>query len=212
MPPVTSLVAFGALSAVLVPIPGPSVMFVVSRAVSLGRRAALLTVVGNAVGLYLQVLLVAAGLGVVVEKSAVVFTSVKLVGAGYLVWLGVQAIAHRKELAQVLDAAGTVRRRRSLVQDGIVVGVTNPKTVLFFTAILPQFVEAGGAPAASQMAVLGLVFVVIALVLDSAWGLVAGTARTWFLGSPQRLEKIGGAGGLVMVGLGLSLAFSTRQN
>lgn len=154
----------------------------------------------------------AAGLGVVVEKSAVVFTSVKLVGAGYLVWLGVQAIAHRKELAQVLDAAGTVRRRRSLVQDGIVVGVTNPKTVLFFTAILPQFVEAGGAPAASQMAVLGLVFVVIALVLDSAWGLVAGTARTWFLGSPQRLEKIGGAGGLVMVGLGLSLAFSTRQN
>ena len=186
-------------------------MFVISRALSLGRRAALLTVVGNAGGLFLQVLLVAVGLGAVVERSVAAFTVVKLVGAGYLVWLGVQAVRHRRELAQVLDAAGTVRRRRSLVLDGLVVGATNPKTVLFFTAVLPQFVEAGGAPATSQMAVLGLVFVAIALVLDGVWALVAGTARTWFVGSPRRLEKIGGAGGLVMVGLGLSLGFSTRQ-
>ncbi|MBS1264511.1 MAG: Homoserine/homoserine lactone efflux protein [Acidimicrobiaceae bacterium] len=212
MPPVPSLVSFAALAVVLVPIPGPSVMFVIARAVSLGRRAALLTVVGNAGGLYLQVLLVAVGLGAVVERSVAAFTVVKLVGAGYLVWLGVQAVRHRRELSQVLDAAGTVRRRRSLVLDGFVVGLTNPKTVLFFTAILPQFIEAGGAPASSQMAVLGLVFVVIALVLDSAWGLVAGMARTWFVGSPRRLEKVGGAGGLVMVGLGLSLAFSTRRS
>ncbi len=212
MPPLASLTAFLVLSLVLVPIPGPSVLFVVGRAISHGRRAALLTVAGNAGGLYLQVVLVAAGLGAVVERSAAAFTAVKLAGAAYLAWLGVQAIWHRRDLALVLDAAGTVRRRRSLVLDGFVVGATNPKTVLFFTAILPQFVEVGGAPAASQMAVLGLVFVAVALVLDSAWGLAAGTARRWFAGSPRRLERLGGAGGLVMVGLGLSLAFSTRQS
>ncbi len=106
MPPVAALVAFATLSIILVPIPGPSVMFVISRALSLGRRAALLTVVGNAGGLFLQVLLVAVGLGAVVERSVAAFTVVKLVGAGYLVWLGVQAVRHRRELAQVLDAAG----------------------------------------------------------------------------------------------------------
>ena len=113
MPTSTSLAGFAALSFALIVVPGPSVMFVISRGVTLGRRAALLTVLGNAAGIYLQVVLVALGLGAVVERSAGLFTAVKLVGAGYLMWLGLQAIRNRRELALALDATDSLRPRRS---------------------------------------------------------------------------------------------------
>jgi threonine/homoserine/homoserine lactone efflux protein len=177
----------------------------------MGRRAALTTVVGNAAGVYLQVLLVAVGLGSVVERSVVAFNAVKLIGAAYLVWLGVQAIRHRRALSSVLDTDVSVRSGRTLLLDGVVVGVANPKAIVFFAAILPQFVDRSGAPAGVQMAVLGLVFVAIALVSDSLWGLVAGSARQWFVRSPRRLERIGAAGGLVMMGLGVRLALTGRR-
>ncbi len=156
-------------------------MFVVSRAVSFGRRAALLTVAGNAAGAYAQVLLVAVGIGAIVERSIAVFTAVKFLGALYLIWLGVQTFRHRREASQIDTALVIARSNRSLVTDGFVVGASNPKTIVFFAAILPQFVEPGGAPEALQMAVLGLVFVAVALVSDSVWGLGAGTARQWFV-------------------------------
>jgi threonine/homoserine/homoserine lactone efflux protein len=212
MPPAGSIVAFALLSFALIVVPGPSVMFIVSRGVALGRRAALLTVVGNASGVYLQVLLVAAGLGAAVERSVVVFTVVKLLGSVYLVWLGVQAIHHRRGMAEVLDVAGTVRPRRSVFADGVVVGAANPKAIVFFAAILPQYVDAGGAPPGLQMAFLGLVFVLIALLSDGVWGLAAGTARQWFARSPGRLARLGGAGGLTMIGLGVHLAVSGRTD
>lgn len=210
-----SLVTFAALSLALIASPGPSVMFVVSRAVALGRRAALLTVAGNAAGVFVQVVLVAAGLGVVVERSIAVFTAVKLIGAAYLVWLGVQAIRHRRETAAAVRTsapAGTARTVSdgTVLREGLVVGLSNPKAIVFFAAFLPQFVVTGGAPAAVQMGVLGLVFVLIALVSDSAWGLVAATARRWFARSPRRLERFSATGGLVMVGLGVQLAASGR--
>ena len=212
MPTLSSVVAFAALSYALIVIPGSSVMFVVSRAVSLGRRAALLTVAGNASGVYVQVVLVALGLGVIVERSAVAFTVIKLVGAGYLVWLGVQAIYRRRELTTASDVADPVRPRRTVYVDGFMVGVANPKSIIFLTAILPQYVEAGGAPVGVQMALLGLVFVVIALVSDSRWALAAGTARLWFARSPRRLERLGAAGGIAMMGLGFKLAVSGRSD
>jgi threonine/homoserine/homoserine lactone efflux protein len=211
VPSTDSFLAFAALSFVIIAVPGPSVMFVISRALSMGRRAALTTVVGNAAGVYLQVLLVAVGLGSVVERSVVAFNAVKLIGAAYLVWLGVQAIRHRRALSSVLDTDVSVRSGRTLLLDGVVVGVANPKAIVFFAAILPQFVDRSGAPAGVQMAVLGLVFVAIALVSDSLWGLVAGSARQWFVRSPRRLERIGAAGGLVMMGLGVRLALTGRR-
>jgi threonine/homoserine/homoserine lactone efflux protein len=139
-----SLATFVVAAAIFVAVPGPSVLFVISRAVALGRRAALLTVVGNASGVFLQALLVAAGAGAVVERSIVAFTVLKLAGAAYLGWLGFQAIRHRGRLAAVLDATDVVQSRRSLLVDGFVVGVANPKAIVFFAAILPQFVQAGG--------------------------------------------------------------------
>jgi threonine/homoserine/homoserine lactone efflux protein len=208
MPSPSAFAGFAVASFLLVIVPGPSVLFVISRGVTLGRRAAVLTVVGNAVGVYLQALAVAVGLGAVISRSAVVFDAIRLAGAAYLVFLGVQAFRHRRTLATVLDVAGTVRPTRHLLREGFLVGVSNPKAAVFFAAILPQFVAEGGAPAGLQMAVLGLISVIVALICDSAWGIAAGSARAWLSSSPRRLEVLGGAGGLTMIGLGIGLAAS----
>ncbi|MEM9515971.1 MAG: LysE family translocator [Actinomycetota bacterium] len=211
MPSVDSMLAFAVLSLALIVVPGPSVMFVVSRAVSAGRRAAFVTVLGNSLGEYVQVMLVAVGLATVVERSVLAFTVVKLVGAAYLVWLGIQAIRHRGESARLLDRSAPLRTDRSQFVDGFVVGVANPKSIVFFAAILPQFVD-GAGPAVAQMMVLGVVFVAVALVSDSLWALAAGTARNWFARSPRRLARLGGTGGVVMIGLGAQLALSGRAD
>jgi threonine/homoserine/homoserine lactone efflux protein len=208
MPSAHAFATFALASFLLVIVPGPSVLFVISRGVALGRRAALATVVGNAAGVYLQALLVAVGLGAVISGSVTVLTTIRLLGAAYLVYLGVQALRHRRALSTVLDAAGTVRPTRHLLREGFLVGISNPKAAVFFAAILPQFVSPGGAPAGLQMAVLALVSVAVALVCDSCWGLAAGTARAWLSSSPRRLEVLGGAGGITMIGLGLGLAAS----
>lgn len=210
MPPTSSLLAFAALAFAIIIIPGPSVMFVVTRALTYGRRAALLTVLGNAAGFYMQALLVAVGVGALLERSVLAYNTVKFVGAVYLVWLGIQTFRRRRELAHVVDAT-EIQPHRSLLIDGFIVGIANPKTVVFFAAVLPQYVRADGAPAGVQMAVLGLVFMAVALASDSVWGIAAGTARTWFARSPGRLEQLGGAGGLAIAALGVRLAFTRRD-
>lgn len=210
--PTDRLPAFAATALVLIAVPGPSVLFVVSRALALGRRAALATVVGNAAGVYLQVVAVALGVGSVVERSAAAFTVVKLLGAAYLVLLGARTFRHRHRLAAALDPVAVRRSTRQVLRDGLVVGAMNPKAIVFFAAVLPQFAEPERGPVPVQLLVLGLVFVAIALVSDSAWGLAAGTARAWLVGSPRRLEVLGGASGLVVVGLGARLALIGRAD
>jgi threonine/homoserine/homoserine lactone efflux protein len=212
VPPASAITAFAVAALALIVVPGPSVLFVVSRGVALGRRAALLTVFGNAAGFSMHVVAVALGLGAVVERSAVVFTTLKLAGAAYLVYLGGQAIRRRRALSHVLDAATTVRSGRRLLGEGFLVGITNPKTIVFLAAILPQFVDRGGAPAGLQMLVLGTIFLLIALACDSVWAFVAGSARHLFAASPARLERMGVAGGLVMMGLGARLAVAGRAD
>lgn len=209
----SQVVAFAVLSVVVVAVPGPSVLFTIGRALTVGRREALLTVAGNAIGVYLQVVAVAIGVGVIVERSTEVFTVIKLVGAAYLVYLGVQAIRHRRKVTEAL-AAGipTVLPSRRALRDGVVVGVANPKSIVFFVVALPQFTDpaAGGVPV--QMLLLGALFPVIALVLDSVWALLAATARAWFSRSPRRLELVGGTGGLMMIGLGATIAVTGRKD
>ena len=213
MPPTSALLAFAASAFAIIIIPGPSVLFVVSRAVAHGRRAAVLTVFGNAGGAYTQALLVAIGLGAIVERSAAIYHAVKLVGAAYLVYLGIRMIRERRATTGVaLGAPSRALRPAELLRDGFVVGVANPKVIVFFAAFLPHFVERGGAPAGLQMAVLGAVFVAVALVCDSTWGLLAGTARTWFTRSPTRIERLTAAGGTVIIGLGARLALSGRSD
>jgi threonine/homoserine/homoserine lactone efflux protein len=144
---------------------------------------------------------VALGIGALVAQSVVVFTVVKILGAAYLVFLGIQAIRHRRERAMP-DQSVAPRSTLRLLAEGFVVGITNPKTIAFFVAVLPQFVahDAGSIPL--QLAELGLIFFGLALVMDSVWALVAGTARDWFAKSPKRVERLGGAGGVMMIGLG----------
>jgi threonine/homoserine/homoserine lactone efflux protein len=210
--PADKLAAFAVTAFLLIIVPGPSVLFVVSRGVALGRRAALATVVGNAAGAYVQMVLVAFGLGALVTRSVTVFTALKLVGAVYIVYLGAKAWRQRRELATVLDLGVSARSVSRILGEGFVVGITNPKTTVFFAAVLPQFVDRSAGNVTAQMLVLGLVFTAIALVSDSTWGLAAGTARHWLADSPHRLSALGGAGGLVMVGLGLQMAVTGRKD
>ncbi|MFF4599320.1 LysE family translocator [Amycolatopsis sp. NPDC001319] len=206
--------AFAALTFLMVVVPGPSVLFTISRALTVGRRDALLTVLGNATGVYTQVVAIAFGLGAVVTTSAAVFTAIKLAGALYLVYLGVQAIRKRRKLADAMAAAvrTTPGRTLTVLRDGFIVGFANPKSIVFLAALLPQFVDPAAGSVPAQMLLLGLCLPVIALASDTAWALVAGTARTWFARSPRRLELVGGTGGLVMIGLGATLAFTGRRD
>lgn len=216
--PTSHLLAFALTAFVIIVIPGPSVMFIVGRALALGRRAALLSVVGNTVGEYVQVVVVAFGIGVLVERSIVVFDVVKLAGAAYLVWLGLQAWRHRRSLETVVAAAtgasqtGARTSAWRLGLQGVVVGVSNPKTIVFLTAILPQFVDKASGHVPVQILLLGAVFSAIALVSDSIWGLAAGVFRNWFARSPRRLELVGGVGGLAIVAVGVALAVGGRKD
>ncbi len=212
MPPTTHLLAFTLTAFLLIVVPGPSVLFTVSRALALGRMAGVATVVGNTLGVYVQVMAVAFGIGALVERSVLVFNVVKLGGAGYLIFLGVQAIRHRRRLAAALGAALERKSIARIVADGFLVGVGNPKVIVFFAAVLPQFVDRATGHVPGQLLVLGALFAAIALVSDCAWALAAGSARAWFGRSPRRLELIGGTGGLVMIGIGATLAVSGRKD
>ena len=212
MPSPSTLFAFALASAVIIAIPGPSVLFTIGRALSSGRREALLTVVGNALGILTQICALAVGLGPLIAASATAYTALKLVGAGYLVWLGVQAIRHRRALAEAFESGVPVSTPSlHAVRAGYVVGVTNPKTIVFFAALLPQFVVQT-SPVFPQLVALGSVFAVLALVMDGTVALVASRARDWFASSPRRMERVGGTGGLMMVGLGTGLLLTGRAD
>ncbi|WP_181784885.1 LysE family translocator, partial [Pseudonocardia pini] len=173
MPSTGAILAFLAASLVLVAIPGPSVLFIVGRALAHGRRAALTSVAGNTTGVAVLVVVVALGLGAVAAASAVVFTVIKFAGAAYLVWLGVHTFRTRGDLVAALGAPGVQADRRVFLQ-GVVVGLTNPKALVFFAAVLPQFLGPQPPNPAVQLLVFGLLFCLTAAVLDSAWGLAAG--------------------------------------
>jgi threonine/homoserine/homoserine lactone efflux protein len=166
--------AFAALTAVVVLVPGPSVLFTIGRALTVGRREALLTVVGNALGCYVQVVAVAFGIGSVVERSAAVFTVIKLVGAGYLIFLGVQAIRHRRRVTEALRETSVHAAGRSM-RDGFVVGFLNPKTIVYFAVALPQFTDpAGGGVRACADVVAGRAFPADGAAVRQRLGLCRG--------------------------------------
>jgi len=169
-------------------------------------------VVGNELGSLVPITLVALGVGSVVAQSVAVFTVVKLLGAAYLGYLGVQAIRHRREGADVaVDPRVRPASSWTTLRQGFVVGATNPKTIVFFVAALPQFVDFHAGAVPLQMLVLGLVFTLIALVLDGTWAVLAGTARAWFARSPRRLSAVRATGGGMMLGLAGTLALAPAK-
>ncbi|MHA3701984.1 LysE family translocator [Jatrophihabitans sp. YIM 134969] len=212
MLPLANLGAFALAALVLIVIPGPSVLFTVGRSLAYGRRGGLLSVLGNAIGTLPATALVALGLGQLIAESLVVLVAVKIVGALYLVYLGVQAVRHRHDHAPTTSDPAPVPSSRRQLWQGVVVAVTNPKTLVFFIAVLPQFVDRNAGSVPLQLAVLGIVFALIALVCDSIWALIAGTAREWFGRNPRRLSRMSAGGGVMMVGLGGVLIATGNKN
>jgi threonine/homoserine/homoserine lactone efflux protein len=210
MVPFTNLLAFALASLVLIAIPGPSVLFVIGRSLALGRKGGLLSVLGNALGMVPQIIAVAMGVGIVLAQSIVLFTIIKFAGAAYLVYLGIQAIRHRggRSTAGPVPPSSTWR----MLWEGFLVGATNPKSIVFFVAVLPQFVDYAAGDIPLQLASLGAVFLVIALASDSIWALAAGTARHWFARSPKRVSTLSTAGGVMMIGLGGTLALTGSKS
>jgi threonine/homoserine/homoserine lactone efflux protein len=139
----------------------------------------------------------------------------KLAGAAYLVWLGIQAVRHRRDYIAAGTEPGRAGARMGLltaIRQGYVVGVSNPKAFLIIGAVLPQFVDRASGHVPVQMLLLGLVAVAIGLVSDSLWAVIASQLRSWFLASRRRGEVLGTIGGLSMVGLGVSLAVTGRAD
>jgi threonine/homoserine/homoserine lactone efflux protein len=211
MVPTSNLLAFSLASVVLIAVPGPSVLFVIGRSLALGWRGGVLTVLGNATGQLVQVAAVALGLGIVVAQSVILFSVVKFAGAAYLVYLGIQAIRHRRSRVKA-DRQPAPATPWRLVGEGAVVGATNPKSVVFFVAVLPQFVDYPSGAIPFQLGLLGVVFLLIALVSDSVWAVAAGTARQWFARSPRRVSAVEATGGALMIGLGGTLALTGSKS
>ncbi|MEU5873449.1 LysE family translocator [Glycomyces sp. NPDC047369] len=202
--------AFVAASLVLILIPGPSVMFTISRALIYGRRQAVLTAWGNAVGTFCASALAAVGLGALIQESALAFAIVKYAGAAYLIYLGVKAFRDRKGLmATPEDETAAPKRSITTLAEGFMVGLLNPKTILFFLAILPQFVDAAAGSATVQMLLLGGTFAALAAACDSVWALVAAAARDVFK-RPKPKLVLARTGGTALIGLGIAAAAGER--
>ena len=208
MPDSSTLFLFAAAALALIVVPGPAVLYIVAQSIDRGRLAGFVSALGIAVGGLVHVTAAAIGLSSLLVSSATAFAVVKYAGAAYLIGLGLYTLLIRKE-----EPAATVPRERRLRRrfwQGVVVNVLNPKTALFFFAFLPQFVDPDKGSAALQIGILGLLFVGLAVLSDSVWALVAGTASERLRGSRQFLAVQRYVSGSVFVGLGALTATAKR--
>ena len=189
--------------------PGPSVLFTIARAIAWGRLAAIATVIGNAFGMFLVSVLVAFGLGPLLQSSKLFYNGIQWAGGAYLIYLGYAAIAASRVDAQGMQKTeGSKPSFFTSLKNGFWVGVLNPKSIVFFAAILPQFVDQEKNNVTAQLLLLGAIFATIALISDGSYGLLAGTVRSWLAGDVKRLIFMRRFGGVVMIGLGLFTIFS----
>jgi threonine/homoserine/homoserine lactone efflux protein len=204
------VLAFAGVALLVILFPGPSVLFIVGRSLSLGRGLALVTVVGNQLGELVQACAVALGVGALLATSELAFTVVKLLGAAYLIVLGVQTLRRAGRSAAGASASAAGQPTLTVLRQGLIVGVSNPKTSVFFAAVLPQFVVPALGHVQVQMLVLAAVWAGIALITDSLWALAASRLREWLTTRPRRLTRMQQGSGAVMVALGVSLGVSSR--
>jgi len=204
------LVEYIIAAMIIILAPGPSVLFVIARAIAWGRKVAVVTVAGNVTGAFVLSSLVAFGLGPVLQRSDLAFAAVQWGGGLYLIYLGIDAIRKRRVHAADMTNQGSIEPRVfQSIRDGFMVGVLNPKGLVFYAAVLPQFIDRDRGNVTSQLLFLGALFSILAFFSDGSWGLLAGTARAWLAGDASRLEKLRGTGGCVMVVLGLTVILST---
>jgi threonine/homoserine/homoserine lactone efflux protein len=199
---------------VIILAPGPSVLFVIARAIAWGRGTAVATVAGNVLGAFTLSVVVAVGLGPVLQHSKLAFTAVQILGGAYLVYLGIDAIRHSGLHAADMTNQGDVRPSvvRSM-RDGFWVGALNPKGMVFFAAILPAFVDRAKGHVTSQLILMGAIFAILAFFSDGGWGVLAGTIRNWLATEVKRLVRMRITGGAVMILLGIfTLVNAIRQS
>jgi threonine/homoserine/homoserine lactone efflux protein len=196
---------FIAASLLLIVTPGQDMLLVMSRSVAQGPAAGVATAAGVSVGLVGHTLLATLGLGAVLRTSEGLFVALKLVGAAYLVYLGVQMLRTRSD--ELSLAAAAPRSLRRLFFDGAFSNVANPKIAVFYFAFLPQFVAPGAAHPTWAVFVLGLVFAALTFVVKGPVGLGAGLLSAWLRARPTVLTGIQRASGALLIGLGLKLAF-----
>jgi threonine/homoserine/homoserine lactone efflux protein len=201
MPSLSVLPVFTITALTLLVIPGPAVLYITARAAAQGRRAGLASLLGVHTGSIIHVAAAVAGLSALLVASAAAFTVVKVVGALYLVYLGVRTIAGRSGSPAAATSPHGMRR---LYVDGIVVNVLNPKTALFFLAFLPQFVDPNRGPVWTQTMVLGMLFIALGIASDGAYAM-AGAHLGGLLQRDGRLRRRSQVvEGAVLVGLGVS--------
>jgi threonine/homoserine/homoserine lactone efflux protein len=193
-------------SAVLLLTPGPAVLYIIARSVDQGRRAGLVSVCSIEVGNFMHVIAATLGLSALLLSSALAFTIVKYLGAAYLIYLGLHKLLAREAIQPTVSSQPQSLRR--IFSQGVVVATLNPKTALFFVAFLPQFVDRSHGSIAGQMLVLGCIFVVMALISDSMYALVAGTFGRWLKGARSAWRVGRYVVGSVYIGLGVTAAFA----
>ncbi|HET8805796.1 MAG TPA: LysE family translocator [Gaiellales bacterium] len=204
MPNLATWLAFVATALVLLLIPGPAVLYIVSQSVEHGRRAGLMATLGVHCGTLVHITAAALGLSAILVSSSIAFGAVRLIGAAYLIYLGVRTLADRTARAQAPAPRET--RMGLIFRQGVLVNVTNPKTALFFFAFLPQFVDPHGAAVPEQMLVLGITFALLGLITDSLYGLIAGSAAGWMRGRTAVRSVQRWVTGCIFIGLGVATA------
>jgi homoserine/homoserine lactone efflux protein len=197
--------AYLLITVVLIIVPGPIVTLIISTGATRGVRAALTTVAGTTLGNALLLTAIAVGLNWVHAHADLLFTTLRWTGAAYLIWLGVQTWRHAGQGGEPVFETG---RRRFL--RGVLVALSNPKTIVFFTAFLPQFIDPRLA-AGPQLAAMCVTSVLIAGAFDCAWAVAASMGRAWFM-KPSRVKLLGRLSGTVLIGGGLWLSLARRTS
>ena len=211
MPSPSTLALFAAASLALTLIPGPAVIYIVTRSITQGRRAGFVSMLGVQAGGLVHVTAAALGLSALLASSATAFSIVKYAGAAYLIWIGVQKL---RTAGQQSAFAGDlpIRSQAHLFRQGLIVNVLNPKTAIFFLAFLPQFVDRDAGSIPLQVTALGLCFVSVAFVSDGCYALLAGTAAERLRGSLTMQRRLDRTSGSIMIGLGAVAALTGRSS
>jgi threonine/homoserine/homoserine lactone efflux protein len=209
VPSLSVLPTFVVASLVLLAIPGPAVMFIVARSSAQGRRAGLVSVLGVHAASVVHVLAAVAGLSALIVASSTAFTAVKIIGGAYLVFLGVRSLRSARRTSNPAEVVARPPRR--LFAEGFVANLFNPKVALFFLAFLPQFVERSRGAIWSQVLMLGMIYIALGLISDSAYALAGARVGRWLHTRTRALRPIRYAEGGLLIGLGaLALALPHR--
>ena len=201
-----NLTQFVLASVAIILVPGPSVMFVIARAVAWGRMTAVITALGNALGMLLLSVFIAVGLGPLLQRSELLLIVVQVLGGIYLIYLGIDALRHRQAHADDMVKVEEVKPSNyQILRQGFTVGVLNPKALVFFSAVFPQFVDPAVGSITIQLLIFGAIFTALALMLDGTWGILVGSSRDWFVTSKSRLVTLRTIGGVVMMALGIGV-------